>query len=115
MAQSTDKARPIIGLIRIVGRFLNRFFVSRRQFTTTGDVAPFIGHVSVDLKEDDYSDFYSMWHKKNEELRKKYNIPYGMGQSWECFDGCISGCYKGCDRRCYACYIMHDINNMGLQ
>lgn len=73
------------------------------------------------------NDFYSIWHEKNEELRKIYNnsiefrkllslspIPQGMGQNWECFDGCISGCYKGCDRRCYACYILHDINSMGL-
>lgn len=60
------------------------------------------------------NDFYSTWLKKNEELRKKYNLPVGMGQKWECFDGCVSGCYKGCDRRCYACYILHDINSMGL-
>lgn len=53
-------------------------------------------------------DWYSTWLQKNEELRKKYNLPHGLGQTWECFDGCTSGCYKGCDRRCYACYIIHD-------
>lgn len=55
------------------------------------------------------NDFYSKWLKNNEELRKKYNLPDGMGQTWECVEECNSGCYKGCDRRCYACYILHDI------
>ena len=54
--------------------------------------------------------FYEKWAEMNEKLREKYNIPHKWGgQSWECFDGCISGCYKGCDRKCYACYILHDI------
>lgn len=53
-------------------------------------------------------DWMTSWKEKNETLRKKYNLPQGLGQTWECFDGCQSGCYKGCDRRCYACYILHD-------
>jgi uncharacterized membrane protein len=56
------------------------------------------------------STFYEKWAEKNEKLMEKYNIPYAWGgQTWECFDGCRSGCYKGCDRKCYACYILHDI------
>ena len=56
------------------------------------------------------STFYEKWAEMNEKLREKYNISHVWGsQSWECFDGCISGCYKGCDRKCYACYILHDI------
>lgn len=53
------------------------------------------------------------WKEKNEELRKKYNLPCGLGQTWECFDGCPSGCYKGGDSgRCYGCYILHDAQKM---
>ena len=54
-------------------------------------------------------EFYDAWHKKNEELREKFNIPDGMGQKWECLPDCNSGCYRGCDRRCYTCYIHHHI------
>lgn len=60
------------------------------------------------------NEFYVKWAEKNEALREKYNIPHTWGcQMWECFDGCTSGCYKGCDRKCYACYIIHDVKREG--
>jgi hypothetical protein len=51
---------------------------------------------------------YSEWMKKNEEIRKKYNIE-NLRQTWECEEDCESGCYRGCDRTCYRCYIIKDI------
>ena len=58
------------------------------------------------------NDFYDIWRVKNEELRVKYNLPDGLGQRWECLSTCNSGCYRGCDRRCYSCFIYHDIQEI---
>lgn len=49
------------------------------------------------------------WNKRNEALRATFDIPDGLGQTWNCLPECPSGCYNGCDRRCYFCYIHHHV------
>lgn len=55
------------------------------------------------------------WETRNEELREKFNIPLGTGQTWNCLPECPSGCYMGSDRRCYSCYIHYYVYPWDLE